>query len=106
MLKIGGTATANANVLNGTRLQTLYKSAMMEIRAVASAAAPTVPTVTFDFESGSDTLASNGWVRTQDQGVTEEVGPGPENVVWRGMVPAGALILTFSAACYWEATLI
>lgn len=106
MLKIGGTAAANSNVLNGTRLQTLYKAATMEIRAVASAAAPTVPTVTADFESGSETLMSGVFIRTQDQGVAEEIGPGPQNVIYRGMVPAGALILSFSAACYWEASLV
>ena len=106
MLKIGGTATANTNVLNGTRLQTLYRKARVVIRAVASADAPTVPTVTCDFESGSESYVTDVFVRTQDQGVAEEIGPGPDNVVFDGMVDPGSLRLIFSAACYWDAAVM
>lgn len=106
MLILGGTATANSNVLSATELATLYRDATIEIRAVASAATPTVPTVTADFRSASQTLMSDVWVQTQDQGVVEQVGPGPDNMIFRGKVPAGALSLTFSAACYWTAALL
>lgn len=105
MLVVGGTAAANDNVLSPTELNTLYQRGHITVRAVASAAAPTVPTVSASFKSGSQLLADGVWVRTQDQGVAENIGPGMGDEIYSGPVPAGSLSLVFSAACYWTATL-
>ncbi len=107
MLIIGGTRSSDVNVLNGTKLQTLYRKARMRISAVARVTNITAAAPTATFESADKSLMTTVKVPQQQTiaGAGGSVTPIRPQVMYDGEVPAGQLVLRFTADVDWEAML-